>query len=147
MEVTNQLAQFVVNHSYSGISPDIRELAKLTIIDTLGCCIAGYVEAREECEWIVELVRELGGKSDSSGYGYSGIDIVVTTVKKGRFQGILCFKFNRPHNGFFSKWPEGSRVHNVIDSIHAKSHLMIITGVPSVFRIRLILVYRISHLR
>jgi 2-methylcitrate dehydratase PrpD len=66
MEVTKQLAQFVVNHSYSSISPDIRELAKLTIIDTLGCCIAGHIEAREECEWIVELIKELGGKPESS---------------------------------------------------------------------------------
>jgi len=66
MEVTKQLAQFVVDHSYSSISPDIRELAKLTIIDTLGCCIAGYNEAREECAWIVELVQELGGKPDCS---------------------------------------------------------------------------------
>jgi 2-methylcitrate dehydratase PrpD len=66
MEVTRQLAHFVVNHSYSSISPDIRELAKLTIIDTLGCGIAGVIEAREECEWIVELVKELGGKPESS---------------------------------------------------------------------------------
>jgi len=66
MEVTKQLAQFVVNHSYSSISPDIRELAKLTIIDTLGCCIAGHIEARQECEWIVELVKELGGKPEAS---------------------------------------------------------------------------------
>jgi 2-methylcitrate dehydratase PrpD len=66
MEVTRQLAQFVVNHSYSNISSDIRELAKNAIIDTLGCCIAGYNEAREECEWIVELVKELGGKPESS---------------------------------------------------------------------------------
>ena len=66
MEVTKQLAQFVVDHSYSSISADIRKLAKLTIIDTLGCCIAGNHEAREECAWIVELVKELGGKPDCS---------------------------------------------------------------------------------
>jgi 2-methylcitrate dehydratase PrpD len=66
MQVTGRLAHFVVNHSYSDISPDIRELAKLTIIDTLGCCIAGFSEAREECEWIVDLVKELGGKPDAS---------------------------------------------------------------------------------
>ena len=57
MEVTKQLAQFVVNHSYSNISADIRELAKLTIIDSLGCCIAGYTEAKEECEWIIDLIN------------------------------------------------------------------------------------------
>jgi 2-methylcitrate dehydratase PrpD len=66
MEVTKQLAQFVVNHSYSDLSPDIRELAKLTILDTLGCCIAGYTEAKQECEWVVELVKEIGGKPESS---------------------------------------------------------------------------------
>jgi len=66
MEVTRQLAQFVVNHSFSIIPSDVRELAKYTIIDTLGCCIASYREAKEECEWIAELVKELGGKPESS---------------------------------------------------------------------------------
>ena len=66
MDVTRQLAQFVANHSYSDIPSDIREIAKHTIIDTLGCCIAGYTAAGEECSWIIGLVKELGGKPESS---------------------------------------------------------------------------------
>ena len=66
MEVTRHLAQFIVNHSYSDIPSDIREIAKHTIIDTLGCCIAGYTAAAEECSWIIDLVKEMGGTPESS---------------------------------------------------------------------------------
>ena len=58
MEITKRLAQFIVNHTYSMIPNEVRDLAKHTIIDTLGCCIGGHTEAREECEWIVDLVKE-----------------------------------------------------------------------------------------
>ncbi len=66
MGVTSQLAEFVVSQSFSKVPNHVRALTIHTIIDTLGCCIAGHVEAKEECEWIVELVKELGGKPDSS---------------------------------------------------------------------------------
>ena len=66
MGVTNQLAQFVVSQSFSKVPDHARALTIHTIIDTLGCCIAGHTEAKEECEWIVELVKELGGKPESS---------------------------------------------------------------------------------
>ncbi|MFH0845301.1 MAG: MmgE/PrpD family protein [Pseudomonadota bacterium] len=66
MEITKRLAQFIVNHTYSMIPSEVRELAKHTIIDTVGCCIGGYTEAKEECEWIVDLVKDLGGKPESS---------------------------------------------------------------------------------
>jgi 2-methylcitrate dehydratase PrpD len=66
MNVTRELAEFVSNHSFSMIPPDVRELAIHTIIDTLGCCIAGHTAAREECEWIAHLVKDLGGTPESS---------------------------------------------------------------------------------
>jgi 2-methylcitrate dehydratase PrpD len=66
VDITRQLAQFVVKHSFSDIPDSVRRLAKYTIIDTLGCCIAGYTEAREECEWVVNLIEELGGTPESS---------------------------------------------------------------------------------
>ena len=66
MGITRQLAQFVVNQSFSDIPNAVKGQAKYTIIDTLGCCIAGYTEAREECEWVVNLIKDLGGKPESS---------------------------------------------------------------------------------
>ncbi len=66
VEITRQLARFVVNRTFSDIPGTIRGLAKYTIIDTLGCCIAGYTEAREECEWIINLIKDLGGNPESS---------------------------------------------------------------------------------
>ncbi|MFH1243249.1 MAG: MmgE/PrpD family protein [Pseudomonadota bacterium] len=66
MGITRQLAQFIVKQSFSNIPHDVRRLAKYTIIDTLGCCIAGYAEAREECGWIINLIKDLGGNPESS---------------------------------------------------------------------------------
>jgi 2-methylcitrate dehydratase PrpD len=66
MNVTTELARFVSNHSFSMIPPHVRALAIHTIIDTLGCCIAGHTEAREECEWITRMVQDLGGVPECS---------------------------------------------------------------------------------
>jgi 2-methylcitrate dehydratase PrpD len=66
MGVTSQLAEYVVGHSFSDIPEEVRALAINTIVDTIGCCIGGYAEAREECEWIVDVVGEMGGTPESS---------------------------------------------------------------------------------
>lgn len=66
MKTTERLAQFIVRHRFSDLPLDIVEAAKHTIIDTLGCGIAGYTVAREECTWIVELVKELGGQPEAT---------------------------------------------------------------------------------
>lgn len=70
MGVTEELVHFIVNQSLSGIPHEVIELAKYTIIDTLGCCIAGYTVAKEECDWIANLVEDLGGKPESSVFMY-----------------------------------------------------------------------------
>ena len=66
MKTTERLAQFIAGHDFSDLPEEVVELAKYTIVDTLGCCIAGYTVAREECTWIVDLVKELGGRGESS---------------------------------------------------------------------------------
>ncbi len=58
VDITRQLAQFIVKHSFSDIPESVRRLSKYNIIDTLGCCIARYTEAREECEWVVNLIED-----------------------------------------------------------------------------------------
>ena len=66
MGVTSQLAEYVVGHSFSDIPGEVRVLAINTIVDTIGCCIGGHADAREECEWIVDVVGEMGGTPESS---------------------------------------------------------------------------------
>ena len=66
MNITERLAQFVADHRFSSLPRDVVELAKWTIADTLGCCIAGYTVAEKECGWIVDLVKDMGGRAEST---------------------------------------------------------------------------------
>lgn len=66
MNITERLAQFAVQHRLSDLPEEVVEMAKYTITDTLGCCISGYTVAKEECIWIVELVKELGGLPEAT---------------------------------------------------------------------------------
>ncbi len=66
MKTTERLAQFIVEHRYSDLPTEVIEMAKYTIADTMSCCIAGYRIAKEECDWIVHLVKDLGGRPEST---------------------------------------------------------------------------------
>ena len=66
MDVTRELARYVVSHSFSQMPPEIRDQAVDTIIDTMGCCIAGFTVARAECAWVTGLAQEMGGHPESS---------------------------------------------------------------------------------
>ncbi len=66
MKTSERLAQFVAGHQYADLPVGVVELAKHTIADTLGCGIAGYTTAKEECRWILELVKDLGGRSEAT---------------------------------------------------------------------------------
>jgi 2-methylcitrate dehydratase PrpD len=66
MKTTERLAQFIVQHQFSDLPEEIVKIGKYTITDALGCCLAGYRTAREECTWIVNLVKELGGRAEAT---------------------------------------------------------------------------------
>jgi len=66
MKTTERLARFIVEHQFSDLPDEVVETAKNTIIDTLGCCVAGYTVAKEECTWIVDLVKDLGGRAEAT---------------------------------------------------------------------------------
>jgi 2-methylcitrate dehydratase PrpD len=66
VKTTERLAQFIVQHHFADVPHDVVEVAQHTITDTLGCGIAGYMMAREECAWILSLVKELGGQPEAT---------------------------------------------------------------------------------
>jgi 2-methylcitrate dehydratase PrpD len=66
MKTTERLAEFIVAHQPFKLPEEVIETAKNTLIDTLGCCIAGYTVAKKECTWIVDLVKELGGREEAT---------------------------------------------------------------------------------
>jgi 2-methylcitrate dehydratase PrpD len=66
VKVTQRLARFIAEHRYSDLAPEVRQMARYTIADTMGCCIGGYTVACEECSWIINLVKDLKGRPEAT---------------------------------------------------------------------------------
>lgn len=66
MNPSAKLAEFVKQTSYDAISGNVIYRTKQIMIDTLSCAVAGYTAAKEECGWIVQLVKELGGRAEAT---------------------------------------------------------------------------------
>lgn len=60
------LAEYVARFSYEQAPPPVIDRAKQIFVDTLGCAVAGYTAAREECGWILGLVKQLGGTPEAT---------------------------------------------------------------------------------
>jgi 2-methylcitrate dehydratase PrpD len=63
-DVTKQLAEFVVRTRYEDLPAETVKAAKMMIMDTLGCGIAGYVLSEDEVEPVLKVVEEMGGKKE-----------------------------------------------------------------------------------
>jgi 2-methylcitrate dehydratase PrpD len=68
MEVTRILVKNIINVAYETLSPGVIEMTKKLILDSLACALAGSsaVGMRE----LNELMKELGGKEESSVVAY-----------------------------------------------------------------------------
>jgi 2-methylcitrate dehydratase PrpD len=62
-EVTGTLAKFASDLHYEDIPADVREKAKIYILDSLGCCIGGYLT--QPGKIVAELFTSMGGVSES----------------------------------------------------------------------------------
>ncbi len=65
-DYTRQLAEFVANTCYDDIPADVVARAKVVMLDTLSCAVAGYTKAPEECGWILNFIKETGGIPEST---------------------------------------------------------------------------------
>lgn len=63
-DIFKELASHIVNTKYSDIPQSTLTITKMCIIDTLGTLIAG--SAAEGCVTLVDLVKEWGGKEEST---------------------------------------------------------------------------------
>lgn len=57
MGPTRQIAEFIQQTEYKDILPEVAHQAKLLMLDTLGCALAGYTLAEEEVGWALQYVR------------------------------------------------------------------------------------------
>eukprot|EP01022_Parablepharisma_sp_SALTPOND_P023553 TRINITY_DN5015_c0_g1_i1.p2 TRINITY_DN5015_c0_g1~~TRINITY_DN5015_c0_g1_i1.p2 ORF type:complete len:454 (-),score=189.85 TRINITY_DN5015_c0_g1_i1:359-1720(-) len=58
MEPTRKLAEFVCQTNYDALPAEVTHQAKLCMLDTLGCALAGYTLAEEEVEWALKFVHQ-----------------------------------------------------------------------------------------
>jgi 2-methylcitrate dehydratase PrpD len=71
MDASFQLAANIVGVSYEDLPPEVRDVTKKSILDTLSAILAGST-AESACKEIVELVKEGGGKEESNIIAYGG---------------------------------------------------------------------------
>jgi len=68
VEITKNIADFVVKTKYAGIPDAAIETAKMAILDGVGVTLAG--SRQPESKAVAEYVRELGGKPEASVIGF-----------------------------------------------------------------------------
>ncbi|MEM3703489.1 MAG: MmgE/PrpD family protein [Candidatus Bathyarchaeia archaeon] len=64
MKVTKDLANFVADTDYNELPEDVKEHAKLCIMDWLGSTLAGSLET--PAKTVASIVREIGGRKEST---------------------------------------------------------------------------------
>ncbi len=57
-DYTRKLAEFVTKGKFEDFPAEVVEQAKLLMLDTLGCAIAGYTQASDEVEWLLNLAQK-----------------------------------------------------------------------------------------
>lgn len=62
--ITRKLADFVVRTKYEDLPAEVVNAAKMKILDTLGCGIAGYVLSKGEMAPVFKVIDGMGGKEE-----------------------------------------------------------------------------------
>ncbi len=63
---TRKLAEFVSNNHFEDLPLSVVNKAKVVMIDTLSCAVAGYTKSKEECDLIINFVKSIGGNDQST---------------------------------------------------------------------------------
>jgi 2-methylcitrate dehydratase PrpD len=71
MDASFALADNLVEISYEDLPADARQMTKRCILDTLGVMLAGST-AEKACKEVVKMVKDIGGKEESSIIAYGG---------------------------------------------------------------------------
>jgi 2-methylcitrate dehydratase PrpD len=71
MDASYDLARNILSISFSDIPEDVVDITKKSILDTIGCILAASTQA-PECRKVIEIVKEAGGRKESSIIGFGG---------------------------------------------------------------------------
>lgn len=65
-DYTKRLAKFVADTSYENLPEEVVERASTVMLDTLSCAVAGSTKAPEECAWVMQFAKAVGGNAEST---------------------------------------------------------------------------------
>ena len=68
-KLTKKLSEFAFDFSYDDLPSEVKEQAKLFILDTLGCALGGRAQAKEEVSWITMFACSQNSKGNSTIFG------------------------------------------------------------------------------
>ena len=68
-KLTKKLSEFAFDFSYDDLPSEVKEQAKLFILDTLGCALGGRTQAKEEVSWITMFAGSQNSKGNSTIFG------------------------------------------------------------------------------
>lgn len=86
--LTRKLAFFLERTQFDGLPKKVINEAKLSILDTLGCALAGSIEPSTKT--LVELLKETGGKEESTILVYGDkVPAQSAVLANGTMTGIL----------------------------------------------------------
>lgn len=85
MDATYILADFIKSVRFDSLPAKIVEITKKDILDVLGCMVAG--SRAQGCKELLELIKELGGKEESTIIGWGG---KVPAVEAGLVNGTMA---------------------------------------------------------
>ena len=93
---SSRLAEFVTCLSFEDIPVPVVEKAKATVLDTIGCALAGF--GSQATKAALRVIEQIGGRGEAS---IIGINEKTSTVNAAFVNGIMskCYDFDGPQIG------------------------------------------------
>jgi len=77
MDTSYGLAKNVVNTEYGDLPAEVVEVTKRSILDTIGVILAASTLGEQGVKEIIELVKEGGGRQESTIIGFKDVGEVI----------------------------------------------------------------------
>jgi len=92
--VTRQLAESVIETSYSSLPQEVIEKIKLMLLDSIGCALGGYITDRARIA--LELAEEFGGNPQASIIGNRRTSYALATFANSELINSLDYDYIGP---------------------------------------------------
>lgn len=96
-DVTKQLSESVVNTTYQDLPPEAIEKIKLTVLDSIGCALGGYITDRARI--VLEMIEEFGGNAQATLIGSYRTSCPLAAFGNSELMNALDYDYIGPLSG------------------------------------------------